>query len=86
MGHIVATPVALAALDESGECPAEFLTRHASGDWGDDLCQEDRNENEFSVTNGFRILSSYKLRSGTVIWIISEADRSSTTILLPHEY
>lgn len=85
LGHIVATPGALAAMEESGEQPAEFLTRHASGDWGN-LCDEDRRENEFSLEHGFRLLSSYSLRNGTVIWIITEADRSSTTILLPHEY
>ncbi len=77
LGQIVATPGALAAMAESGECPDGFLSRHASGDWGD-LSDEDRRENEFSVTHGFRILSSYKLRNGTV--------RSSTTILLPEEY
>jgi hypothetical protein len=72
-------------LDESGDQPSEFLSRHASGDWGD-RSEEDRRENEFSLEHGFRILSVYTLRNGTVIWIITEADRSSTTILLPHEY
>lgn len=85
LGQIVATPGALAALEESGEQPSEFLSRHACGNWGD-LCEEDRRENEFSLAHGFRVLSSYKLRNGEVIWIITEADRSSTTILLPSEY
>ena len=85
LGQIVATPGALAALEESGEQPSEFLSRHACGNWGD-LCEEDRRENEFSLAHGFRVLSSYKLRNGAVIWIITEADRSSTTILLPSEY
>jgi len=85
LGQVVATPGALAAMEESGEQPGEFLSRHASGDWGD-LCEEDRIENEFSLEQGFRLLSSYKLRSGTVIWVITEADRSSTTLLLPDEY
>jgi hypothetical protein len=85
MGHIVATPGVLAALEQSGEQPCEFLSRHASGDWGD-LCEEDRKENEFSLTHGFRVLSSYRLRTGTTLWIITEADRSSTTLLLPSEY
>jgi hypothetical protein len=86
LGHIVATPDALATLEESSGQPGDFLCRHASGDWGDDLSEEDRRENELSVAHGFRILSVYTLRNGTAIWIITEADRSSTTILLPHEY
>jgi len=85
LGQVVATPGALAALEESGEAPATFLTRHACGDWGV-LSEEDRNENEFSLLNGFRLLSSYRLCSGTKIWIITEADRSSTCLLLPEEY
>lgn len=85
LGQLVATPGALAALEDSGQAPGEFLAGHASGDWGD-LTEEDRNENNFSLLHGFRLLSSYRLRSGTKIWIITEADRSSTTILLPDEY
>jgi len=85
LGQIVATPGALAAFEESGEQPGDFLRRHACGDWGD-LCDEDRKENEFSLLHGFRLLSSYTLSSGTKIWVISEADRSSTTLLLPEEY
>ena len=57
----------------------------ASSDWGD-LCEEDEQENDFSVTHGFRILSSYKLDTRATIWIITEADRSATTFLLPEEY
>ena len=60
------------------------LQRHTSGDWGD-LCEEDRNENELSLKQGFRILSSYHTRVYK-IWIITEADRSATTILFPQEY
>jgi hypothetical protein len=85
LGQIVATPGALAAFEESGEQPGDFLRRHACGDWGD-LCDEDRKENEFSLLHGFRLLSSYTLCSGTKIWVITEADRSSTTLLLPEEY
>jgi hypothetical protein len=84
LGQVVATPGALTAMEESGKTPGEFLSRHASGDWGD-LCDDDRKENELSLEHGFRLLSSYKLRTGTVIWIITEADRSSTTLLLPDE-
>jgi hypothetical protein len=85
LGQIVATPGALAALEKSSEEPSTFLARHLSGDWGD-LSEEDRKENEFSLLHGFRLLSSYKLRNGTKLWIITEADRSSTTLLLPDEY
>jgi hypothetical protein len=85
LGHVVATPGALNALATAGQSPQEFLDRHASGDWGE-LSEEDRKENEFSITEGLRILSAYRLRDGTKIWIITEADRSSTCILLPEEY
>jgi hypothetical protein len=62
-----------------------FLSRHLLGDWGD-LGEEDKKENEFSVLNNFRILSAYTLTTSVKIWIITEADRSATTILLPEEY
>lgn len=61
------------------------LIRHMNGDWGN-LCKEDKAENEFSVTNGFRILSSYEDRNKIQFWIVTEADRSATTILLPEDY
>jgi hypothetical protein len=85
LGQVVATPGALAALQESGEEPTPYLERHNRADWGE-VDEHDRNENEFSLEHGFRLLSAYTLRSGVKIWIISEADRSSTTILLPCEY
>jgi hypothetical protein len=85
LGRIVATPGALRALEAAGQQPAEFLDRHVSGDWGD-LDDEDKQENEFSVRNGFRILSAYATSAGEKIWIITEADRSATTLLLPEEY
>ena len=85
LGQVVGTPGALQALEDAGQHPAEFLTRHVTGDWGD-LCDEDKEENEFSVEQGFRILSSYELNSGAKVWVITEADRSATTILLPQEY
>jgi len=85
LGRIVATPGALTALAEAEETPDSFLRRHAAGDWGN-LDDEDRNENERSLSEGFRLLSAYTLRSGVRIWIITEADRSSTCILLPEEY
>lgn len=61
------------------------LERHASGDWGlvDD---EDREANEQALVNGLRLLSSYVTASGLKLWVITEADRSATTILFPSEY
>jgi hypothetical protein len=85
LGQLVATPGALAALEESGEQPGSFISRHVAGDWGD-LSDDDRKENEFSLVHGFRLLSSYRLRNGVKLWVITEADRSSTTLLLPEEY
>jgi hypothetical protein len=85
LGHLVATPGALAALERTGDTPDAFLRRHVSGDWGE-LDAHDRAENEISVTAGFRILSAYNLSDDTRIWVITEADRSSTCILLPEEY
>jgi hypothetical protein len=85
LGQIVATPGALAALEEAYESPQEFLERHQSGDWGE-VGAEDWKENELSVQKGFRVLSAYTLSTGKRIWIITEADRSATTLLLPDEY
>jgi hypothetical protein len=85
LGHIVATPGALGALERAGENPATFVKRHVTGDWGE-LDQDDQRENEISVVQGFRLLSAYTLSNGTKIWIITEADRSATTLLLPSEY
>lgn len=85
LGRTVATPGALQALETAGQQPAEFLDRHVSGDWGD-VDDEDKQENELSLRSGLRILSAYITSAGDKIWIITEADRSATTILLPEEY
>lgn len=85
LGRIVATPGAVEALEEAGENPGIFIKRHVAGDWGD-VDEQDRRGNEWSLTHGFRLLSVYTLPTGTKLWIITEADRSSTTILLPSEY
>ena len=85
LGQVFATPGALAALEEAGQRPEEFLARHVTGDWGV-VSEEDKQENDFSVENGFRILSSYLTNKGIKIWVISEHDRSVTTILTPLEY
>jgi len=84
-GRILATPGALAAMEEAGISPASLLLRHLSGDWGD-LCPEDKEENELSLREGFRILSAYTLPTGQKIWLISEADRSVTTFIRPVDY
>jgi hypothetical protein len=84
-GRIVATPGALAALEEAGASPGIFIKRHVTGDWGD-VDENDRRENEHSLVQGCRVLSAYTLSNGTRLWVITEADRSATTILLPWEY
>lgn len=84
LGRIVAIPGALNLLVIGGKDPGDLLDRHRSGDWGD-LPPEDAAENRRSVRHGWRILSSYPVGSNR-IWIITEADRSSTCLLLPDEY
>jgi hypothetical protein len=85
VGQIVATPGALAALEKTGETATQFVARHATGGWGE-LPLEDRTENYLSVERGLRLLSSYLTSAGDRIWVITESDRSLTTILLPDEY
>ncbi len=85
LGTAVATPGALATLEEAGQTPAELLDRHIRGDWGD-LDEEDKQANEDALKHGARILSAYLLSSGEKIWVITEADRSSTCLLRPDEY
>jgi hypothetical protein len=85
LGQVVATPGALAALEKAGQGPLDFLSRHIHGDWGD-LCDEDRKENQLSLERGFRLLSSYRTLADVKLYVITEADRSVTTILLPAEY
>jgi hypothetical protein len=84
LGRVVATPGALNLLMDAGQDAFEYLARHATGDWGE-LCEHDRRVNEISLRQGWRILSSYPIGELRV-WIITEADRSVTTILLPEEY
>ncbi len=85
LGQLVATPRALAKFEEAGQRPMEFLARHVSADWGQ-ICAEDRRANDVAIAKGTRLLSAYQLDTGVKIWIITEADRSATTILLPEEY
>jgi hypothetical protein len=84
LGRVVATPGALKLLTEVGGHPFEYLARHAAGDWGE-LCAFDRCQNEIALREGLRVLSSCDVLAGRV-WIITEADRSVTTILLPEDY
>jgi hypothetical protein len=84
LGRVVATPGALKLLSEMGAHPFDYLVRHATGYWGE-LCAFDRRQNEIALRDGYRVLSSYDTPEGRV-WIITEADRSITTILLPEEY
>lgn len=85
LGQIVATPGALQALAKASQTPFALLRRHQSGDWGD-VPPEDKQENDFSVQQGLRILSAYTLNTGVKLWLITEADRSYSTLLLPSEY
>jgi hypothetical protein len=84
LGRVVATPGALKLLLETGGHPCEYLARHATGDWGE-LCAFDRRQNQIALREGYRVFSSYDVPTGRV-WVITEADRSVTTILLPEEY
>lgn len=86
LGQIVATPGALEALNEAMDTPITFLQRHAANDWGV-VCDEDKAANDQALVEpSQRVLSAYDLVNGTRIWIITEWDRSVTTILLPEEY
>jgi hypothetical protein len=86
LGKVVTTPAALDLLEREGVSPTELLRRHASGDWGE-LDAHDQRENQICVEQGGRIRSSYPIGSnGARAWIITEANRSTTTILRPDEY
>jgi hypothetical protein len=85
LGQMVMTPGADFAMRSARQVPPEFLLRHVHGDWGD-LCAEDRRENERSLRLGSRLLSTYRTRREETLWVITEWDRSVTTLLLPEEY
>jgi hypothetical protein len=84
-GTLVATPGALEVLDRASQSPGELVTKHVRGEWGD-LDADDQKQNRTALREGGRIMSSYKTRLGDVVWVITEADRSSTCILLPEDY
>lgn len=83
LGQLVSTPGALEVLTHPEIMSA--LSRHVTGDWGE-LDSEDMRANDQSLIDGSRILSAYRNAGGTKFWIITEADRSATTVLLPEEY
>lgn len=83
LGQLLATPGVLDAA--AGEDLRPYLSRHAAGDWGD-VGASDARANDRALSEGTRLLSAYRLRNATRVWIITEADRSATTILLPDEY
>ena len=85
LGQTVATPGALEALAEAGQTGLEFLARHQAGDWGD-CCKDDAQANERALNDESRIWSIYHTSKGVKLYVITEADRSSTCILLPSEY
>ena len=85
LGRLVATPGALAALAAAGTSPLPYLQRHAGGDWGD-VGADDRRANDRALRHGERLFSVYVLPDGGRLWIITEWDRSKTTVLLPEDY
>lgn len=85
LGRVVATPDAIAALERAGQSPWVLLSQHIAGLWGN-LDDEDKKVNEDALVQGDRIFSSYQLNDGTTVWCITEADRSSTCLLLPEKY
>ncbi|EXJ12278.1 hypothetical protein [Imhoffiella purpurea] len=85
LGRLMATPSALATLESHGVDSLSLLQRHVRGDWGD-LTTEDIEANRLALREGFRLLSSYRITDGVKVWIITEADRSVTTVLLPEDY
>ena len=83
LGRLVITRNAQESLHPKDVAAA--IARHASGDWGE-LDEHDRRENEWSLVHGYRLLSAYRDRANVRFWIITEADRSATTVLLPKDY
>ena len=85
LGTTRATPGAHDACADAGIDPCTLLERHHHGDWGD-ICNEDIHANQRALLYGGRLLSAYHLPEGTKVWVLTEGDRSATTVLLPHEY
>jgi hypothetical protein len=85
LGKVAITRPCLARFENLGESVMAYLNRHISGDWGN-LGEEDKAANEQAINRPIRILSRYYLSDGDSIYIITEADRSCTTIMLRDEY
>lgn len=85
LGKVFASPAALNALETAKVSHWDLIRRHARGDWGE-VNESDRRENYDAMAYGLRILSSYALPTGERVWVITEADRSATTLLLPEDY
>jgi hypothetical protein len=85
LGQVLSTPGALEEVEKADETFESLIHRHVTGDWGN-LCAEDKQENALGLAHGWRIFSAYVLSTGIKIWVITEADRSATTFLLPSEY
>ena len=83
LGRTVATPAALGTVSQPDIVAA--LCRHAAGDWGD-VTPDDRAANDNALKSNERILSVYRSATGTTFWVLTEADRSVTTVLLPDDY
>jgi hypothetical protein len=82
LGQTVATPGAIEALLRTKTLPTHLLARHQTGDWGD-VDAEDKAANDLDLIHGGQLLSAYRLEDSTKVWVITEADRSATTFLLP---
>ena len=85
LGQCVITPDAEALLASININPFELLRRHQTGDWLE-MAKQDQAENHAAIKNGFRVFSVYTLTNTICVWVITEADRSVSTILLPSEY
>lgn len=85
LGQTLATPGAIKAMEDAGQHPMDFLRRHVKGDWGD--CDAgDKKANDQALKIGARLFSVYYTSKRVKLWVITESDRSATTILLPEEY
>jgi hypothetical protein len=85
LGRIVLTRGSIAAFEQAKDEPWRYIALHSSADWGE-VDTEDWKANDNALLEGLRILSAYQIKSGERVWIITEADRSATTVLLPSEY
>jgi hypothetical protein len=85
LGRLVSTNAAIEALRSANVSAIDLLERHRHGDWGN-VDESDRSQNDLAVTAGLRILSSYVLPGDVTVWVITEWNRSVTTVLLPEDY